>query len=79
MLIVLMTEVPEKTTKLLALLSGIDEKTFGRQKLRTHIQIFNAIIEVNDIQGLYEDGKKSFTATKNKFSWINLSRKATAK
>ena len=78
MMILLMQEVPEKTTKLLCVLSGIDEKAFGRQKLRTHIQIFNAIMEVNDIEGLYEDGKKSFAATKQKLSWMNLKRKATA-
>jgi hypothetical protein len=63
----LVEELPEQATELLSLLSGIEEDVIDNQSLTTILEVFDKIVEVNDIESLIERGKKSLALTK--FKW----------
>lgn len=64
----LLEEVPEQMVVLLAVISGIDEDTLDNQPVGTLFDIFDGIVEVNDIEKLVARGKKSLALTKVRWS-----------
>lgn len=72
---VLLVEVPEKAFELLSVLSNIEYDVFMQQKLDEVFDIYDAIIEVNDIEKLVNRAKKSLQLTKAQKSVMDLFRK----
>lgn len=55
----LLYDAPEKVVELLANASGIKYDVLKKQELETTIDVFDAVVEVNDIQALVNRLKKS--------------------
>src|SRR5690625_4794104 len=60
----LLQDMPEKALELLATLSGIEYDVLVQQDPFDVMDIYDAVIEINDIERLIERGKKSLAATK---------------
>lgn len=58
-------EIPKKALELLALLSGIDKENLGEQDFFVFMDVYDAVLEENDIPKLIERVKKSLGLTKN--------------
>lgn len=69
---VLLMEVPEKVFELMSVLSGIEHETFMQQKPEEVFDIYDAIIEVNEIEKLVNRAKKSLRLTKAQKKIMNL-------
>ncbi len=72
---VLLLEVPEKVFELLSVLSGIEYDVFVQQKPEEAFDIYDAILEVNDIEKLVNRAKKSLALTKAQKKVMNLFKK----
>lgn len=74
-----LVHLPEKATELLATLSGIEHDTLVQQDPLDVMDIYDAVLEVNDMERLIERGKKSLAATKSLSKVIKLptTRQAT--
>lgn len=72
---VLLMEVPEKVFELMSVLSGVEYDVFVQQKPDEVFDIYDAILEVNDIEKLVKRAKKSFRLTKAQKDIMNLLRK----
>lgn len=72
---VLLTEVPDKAFELLAILSDIDHDVFMQQKVDEVFDIYDAIIQVNDIDKLINRAKKSLALTKTQVKVMNIFQK----
>jgi signal transduction protein with GAF and PtsI domain len=70
--------LPEKAAELLSVLSGIDKKDLEQQDIFVVLDIFDAIVEVNDIEALLERIKKSLGATMKGLKFLQMRKKATA-
>lgn len=66
---VILTKVPEKAFELLSINADIDSKTLEQQKLLTVFDIFDAIVEVNDVFAIIERAKKSLDVTSSKMKF----------
>jgi predicted component of type VI protein secretion system len=73
----LAVKMPEQAYKLLSILSGIELATIKKQKLLDALDIYDAIIEENDIERLVKRIKKSLGVTVAKVKFLNLVKKAT--
>jgi predicted component of type VI protein secretion system len=73
----LAVKMPEQAYKLLSVLSGIELATIKKQKLLDALDIYDAIIEENDIERLVKRIKKSLGVTVAKVKFLNLVKKAT--
>ncbi|MCP3026602.1 hypothetical protein [Halobacillus sp. A5] len=71
--------MPAKGVKLLSVLSGIETHTLQKQKVLDVLDIYDAVIDENDLERLWKRAKKSLAATKAKMTFVNLRRKATEK
>jgi LytS/YehU family sensor histidine kinase len=71
--------IPEKFVKLVSVLSGVEREVLERQDLFDVLDIFDAIIEVNDLDALFTRLKKSLGATVNGLKFLQKKREATAK
>lgn len=69
---VLLTKIPEQGVDLLAALSGVEYETLMDQKLEDVFDVYDAIIEVNDIDKLVKRAKKSLALTKSQTKIMNL-------
>lgn len=69
---VLLMEVPEKVFELLSIMSNIEYETFMQQKPDDVFDIYDAIIQVNDIDKLVNRAKKSLALTKAQTKVMNL-------
>ncbi len=69
---VLLVEVPDKAFELISILSNIDYDTFMQQKAEDVFDIYDAVIQVNDIEKLVNRAKKSFELTKGQVKVMNL-------
>lgn len=69
---VLLIEVPEKAFELLAILADIEVETLMKQKPDEVFDIYDAIIQVNDIEKLIKRAKKSLALTKAQEKVMNL-------
>jgi len=72
---VLLMEVPDKAFELLSILSGIEYETLMNQKAEDVFDIYDAVIQVNDIGKLVNRAKKSLALTKAQTKVMNLSPK----
>lgn len=75
---VLLVNVPEKAYELLSAMSGIKLDVLKEQKVIEVFDIYDAILEVNDIEKLITRAKKSLAATKVKMNFMKIAKKATA-
>lgn len=71
---VLLINVPEKAYELLAAMSGIKLETLKEQKVMDVFEIYDAILEENDIEKLVTRGKKSLAATKVKMNFMKVKK-----
>jgi len=69
---VLLMEVPDKAFELLSILSGIEYETLMNQKAEDVFDIYDAVIQVNDIGKLVNRAKKSLALTKAQTKVMNL-------
>lgn len=63
----LAVNLPEKALELLCALSNIDKNVLGNQDFDVILNVYDAVIEVNDIKELTERVKKSLALTKSAF------------
>lgn len=63
----LLEEFPEVAVEVLAVASNIDADIIDAQPLDALFDIFDAVVEVNDIEKLISRGKKSLAVTKAKW------------
>lgn len=75
---VIATELPEKAVELLSALSGIKKSDLEQQDLFDILDIFDAVVEVNDIEQLMNRLKKSLGATINGLKFLQKRKQATA-
>ena len=69
--------MPEKAFKLLSVLSGVPFETLRTQKVNDVFDIYDAVVEENDLQRLFNRAKKSLAATKAKMTFLKIVKKAT--
>lgn len=60
----LLVNIPDKAIELLAVLANVEQATLMQQKPIDVMDIYDAVLEVNDMEKLVERGKKSLAATK---------------
>lgn len=72
---VLLEEVPDKAFELLAVLSDVDIDVFMQQKFEDAFDIYDAIIQVNDIDKLVNRAKKSLALTKAQVKVMSIFQK----
>ncbi|CEI81309.1 hypothetical protein BN997_01127 [Oceanobacillus oncorhynchi] len=70
--------IPDEGFELLATLSGLEKKTLMEQKVEDVFDIYDAVLEVNDIEKIVERAKKSFAATKKATKFMRKRVEATA-
>jgi hypothetical protein len=71
--------MPQQAFKLLSVLSDIDLDLLRKQKFKDVLDIYDAVLEENDIEVLIARLKKSLALTAAKFKFKNLVQKATQK
>lgn len=72
---VLLINIPEKAFELLAALSGIGYDTLMSQQPEDAFDVYDAILEVNDIEKIINRAKKSLAATKSKTKFLSFLKK----
>lgn len=75
----LLIRLPEQAYKLLSILSGIELSVLQAQKLIDVMDIYDAILEENDIEKLVKRVKKSLVLTGAKLKFKEMVQKATQK
>ena len=75
----LAVSLPDKFIELVAVLSGIDKDTLNKQDLFDVLDVFDAIVEVNDLDALFTRLKKSLGATVSKLKFLQVRKEATGK
>lgn len=73
----LMVNLPEKALELLCALSEIEKDVLGKQEFDVILNVYDAVLEVNDIKELSERVKKSLALTKSAFKLKALTQKVT--
>ncbi|OKL36991.1 hypothetical protein [Domibacillus mangrovi] len=73
----LAVHMPTKAFKLLSVLSGIELKTLQQQKVNDVFDIYDAVVEENDLQKLFNRAKKSLAATKVKLAFMKKVKQVT--
>jgi hypothetical protein len=73
----LAVRLPEKAFELLSILSGIKLEVLQKQKLVDVLDIFDAVVEVNDIEKTVTRLKKSLGSTMNKLKFLRKVKEAT--
>lgn len=74
----LMIEIPDHALHLLATLSGIKYEDLMAQKLEDAFDIYDGVIQVNDLEKLVARAKKSLAVTKSRTAFLQKTRTATA-
>jgi DNA-binding response OmpR family regulator len=74
----LAVRVPDKAFELLAVLSGIEREVLDQQDILDVLDIYDAVLEANDIEGLITRLKKSLGATIGKMKFLQKRKQATA-
>lgn len=67
--------MPEKAYQLLSAVSGIEYNLLMSQKVENIFDIYDAVIELNDVEKLVARIKKSLALTKTKTAFLNLGKK----
>lgn len=73
----LAVKLPDRLMEILAVLSGIEQRIIENQKMAKVMDVYDAIIEANDIEALVNRLKKSFGATVAAMKFLNLKQKVT--
>lgn len=73
----LAVKMPAQAFKLLSVLSGIDIEILRKQKVLDVMDIFDAVVEENDLERLINRVKKSLVGTVAKVKLLQLARKVT--
>lgn len=73
----LLLHLPKKAGDLLSVMAQIDRNVLGQQELETVMDLYDAVLLVNDIEMLMDRAKKSLDVTKQATAFLNLVRKAT--
>lgn len=73
----LAVHLPEKALELLCALSNIEKEVLGIQDFDAVLNVYDAILEVNDIKELAERVKKSLALTKSAFKLKALTASVT--
>lgn len=73
----LLTKVPAEAIRLLTALSDIDRELLADQELETVLDVYDAVLEVNEIEEIWERLKKSFDTTKKAMKFMTKRRQAT--
>ncbi|MED4234403.1 hypothetical protein [Priestia megaterium] len=71
----LAVELPDQAFKLLSILSGVDLDVMEKQKLKDVMDIYDAVLEENDMDDLINRAKKSLALTQTKFKFKNFMEK----
>ena len=71
----LAVELPDQAFKLLSILSGVELDVMERQKLKDVMDIYDAVLEENDMDDLINRAKKSLALTQTKFKFKNFMEK----
>ncbi|WP_339233805.1 hypothetical protein [Oceanobacillus sp. FSL W7-1281] len=74
---IVLINIPDKAFELLATLSGVEKETLMAQPAEDAFDIYDAVIQVNDIERLWNRAKKSFSATKSAMKFMKKVKKAT--
>ena len=67
--------MPQQAIRLISVLSGIEINILQQQKMLDVFDIYDAVIEENDLEKLWKRTKKSLAATKVKMSFIKITQK----
>ncbi|MGE7650475.1 hypothetical protein ACQKM1_22270 [Peribacillus frigoritolerans] len=70
-------KLPERAFELLSVLSGVELDVLKAQEFEDMLNVYDVILEENDIDRLINRVKKSFDLTKGKLKFLNLAKKAT--
>ncbi|WP_263707997.1 hypothetical protein [Shouchella tritolerans] len=73
----LTVRLPEKAVELLSILSDIDIDTLRAQKVMDVFDIFEAVIEENDVEKLIKRAKKSLSVAKTAFKFLKKEKEET--
>ncbi|MED4098376.1 hypothetical protein [Priestia megaterium] len=73
----LAVELPDQAFKLLSILSGVELDVMEKQKLKDVMDIYDAVLEENDMDDLINRAKKSLALTQTKFKFKNFMEKVT--
>lgn len=74
----LLFTLPDKAIELLSVLSGVDKSVVMSQEVEDVFDIYDAVLEVNDIEKLIGRAKKSLAVTQKAMNYRNLVSQATA-
>lgn len=69
---VFLVELPDQVLRLISTLSGVDHDVIMNLKADELFDVYDAIIEVNDIEKIVKRAKKSFALTKSQKKVMNL-------
>jgi hypothetical protein len=70
-------KLPERFLEIMAVLSDIDKEVLREQKMVKIADVYDAVIEANDLEVLIARLKKSLGATKTAMKFLNLRKKVT--
>lgn len=74
----LVMNVPDLAVNILVSLSGIPREKLEQQELEKVFEVLDAVVEVNDLEKLFDRLKKSLGATARKYKFLTKARQATA-
>jgi hypothetical protein len=75
---VLLTKLPSEAIRLITALSDIERDLLEDQEMETVLNVYDAVLEVNNIEEIWERLKKSFNTTKRAMAFMNKVKTATA-
>lgn len=73
----LLVHLPKQAKELVYVVTGVDRDLLGQQDFDTVLDVYDAMLEVNNVEKLYNRIKKSSNVTKKAVGFLNLRRKAT--
>ncbi|MCK1982232.1 MULTISPECIES: hypothetical protein [Peribacillus] len=73
----ILIKLPNRAFELLSVLSGVEVNVIKEQKFDDILNIYDAILEENDVDKLIKRVKKSFVLTQGKMKFLNLVKKVT--
>lgn len=73
---ILLVHIPEKMAELLAVTADIERSVLDRQEMEVVFDVFDALMEVNNIESLVVRGKQSLGISKKMLSFMKKDKKA---
>lgn len=75
----LLDTVPEKAYEILSIMSGVKVDLLKAQNIHTTLDIYDAVLEANDVEAIINRVKKSLGVTKMKMKFLQKVKEATQK